>query len=173
MAGMARRGSHSARHRVGRGRSDALGSLGGPAQAATREADPAHRAPALGGPADPALGRPAGTDPTDAKAPGGLVPAGTGRAGARSIAGLEPVAAAGAGAVTEAEPEAGRGARAPGRRAAAPRKLGRPMGLAIKTISLACAAAVVVVAGMISVGPTGASVAASVKTFLYDWETGN
>jgi cell division protein FtsI/penicillin-binding protein 2 len=47
------------------------------------------------------------------------------------------------------------------------------MGLAIKTISLACAAAVLVVAGMISVGPTGASVAASVKTFLYDWETGD
>jgi cell division protein FtsI/penicillin-binding protein 2 len=33
--------------------------------------------------------------------------------------------------------------------------------------------AVVIVAGLMSVGPTGASVAASVKTFLYDWENGD
>lgn len=30
-----------------------------------------------------------------------------------------------------------------------------------------------IVTGLISIGPTGASVAASVRTFLYDWENGN
>src|SRR5262249_22019993 len=76
------------------------------------------------------------------------------------------------GDVEAAERRPGRPAHWPGRRVLQPRKLSRPTGLTIKAISLACALAVVIIAGMVSVGPTGASVAASVKNFLYDWETG-
>lgn len=67
----------------------------------------------------------------------------------------------------------GPGTRRPGCPAAKAGKAVRRTGLTTKSISLICAAAVVIIAGMISVGPTGASATASVKAFLYDWETGN
>jgi cell division protein FtsI/penicillin-binding protein 2 len=80
-----------------------------------------------------------------------------------------------ASAVTYVQPESDQAARPPAR-PTRPRqrpKRARSMGSAVKVLSMVCAAAVVIIAGLVGVGPSGASVTESVKTFLYDWETGD
>src|SRR5712692_6979852 len=49
----------------------------------------------------------------------------------------------------------------------------RSRGVAIRAVALLGASAVVIALGVAGAGSTGAPVAATVKAFLLDWETGN
>ncbi len=53
------------------------------------------------------------------------------------------------------------------------RREGRVRGGALRAAGLACAVAVVIIAGLVGTGPSGDSVTASVKAFLLDWENGD
>ncbi len=167
MVGMAKRGSHSARHRAGRLSPDAPGQ--GSARAGLADSGSAGTGVAESGLAVATPVESGDQRFVTTAAIGGVRPA---------EPELEPDLGgahgpgAGMPAPDSAAPPPAAGAPAPARPAGKPRKSGR-VRLTTKSISLICAAAVVIIAGMISVGPTGAPVAASVKTFLYDWETGN
>lgn len=147
MAGMAKRGTHSARHRAGR---DGPGALG-PAEAgpAVAEAGPVE---AEAGPADTDLN---GTGPAVGSVGDGLT-VGDGLA-------AYPVAP---------EPAAP-GVQAEKQRAATRLWNGRARNVAFRAAAVAGAVAVVVVAGLVGTSSSGNTVTGSVKAFLLDWETGN
>jgi cell division protein FtsI/penicillin-binding protein 2 len=185
MVGMARRGSHSARHRAGRlssdapGQGSARGGLAGTGLAEPGRVEPERVEPERVEPerVEPELVEPERIEPELAvvapEETGGQGVVATAAAGGvrRAEPGLEPddgVPAPGAGARRPGTPP-----RRPGRPAAKPGKSGRRKRLTSKTILLTFAAVALIITGMISIGPTGASVAQSVRTFLYDWETGN
>ena len=170
MAGMARRGAHSARHRAERSDPDAASSDAQPDNLPAPGAESFGPGPdgglGFGQRQDTWPGPGPGAEPGWARADGFRGAAsGPGRFPFGDHRGRSPGRAAATG------PAEQRGRPVRPHPAGGPKKRkGRSRSTMIRLGSLLCAAAVVIIAGLTGVGQSDPSVAASVKNFLLAWE---